>query len=148
MSAFSSRGPRTGDSAIKPDIAAPGEDIVAARAAGTGMGTPLDQYYTAASGTSMATPHVAGAAAILAQQHPDWTAGQLKAGLMSAARPVDGTVYAQGAGRLDVGRAVAPAGTRRARQRQLRLPHLAGHRPPAGDEHGHRTPTTATRPRC
>ncbi|GAB3888735.1 hypothetical protein GCM10029964_056920 [Kibdelosporangium lantanae] len=106
LSDFSSQGPRIGDYAVKPDIAAPGEDIVAARAAGTSMGTPVDQTYTSASGTSMATPHIAGAAAILAQQHPDWTAARLKAGLMSTAKPVDATVYGQGAGRVDVARAV------------------------------------------
>ena len=53
MASFSSRGPRVGDGAAKPDIAAPGVNIVAARAAGTAMGTVVDQYYTTASGTSM-----------------------------------------------------------------------------------------------
>src|SRR5205085_10055911 len=110
LSTFSSRGPRAGDHAVKPDIAAPGEQIIAARAAGTSMGTPVDASYTAASGTSMATPHVSGAVAILAQAHPDWTATQLKAGLMSAATPIAGaTVYGQGAGRVDVTRAVTQA---------------------------------------
>jgi subtilisin family serine protease len=104
---FSSRGPRVGDLGLKPEITAPGVDIVAARAAGTEMGTVVDDFYTAASGTSMATPHVAGAAAILAQQHPDWTGAQLKDGLVSTARTVAGTsVFSQGAGRVDVARAV------------------------------------------
>src|SRR5581483_6444971 len=49
----------------KPDLAAPGVDTISARAAGTSMGTVIDANYTAASGTSMATPHVAGAAAVL-----------------------------------------------------------------------------------
>ena len=71
------------------------------------MGTPVDDTYTTASGTSMATPHVAGAAAILAQQHPDWTAAQLKSQLISTAKTTaDTPVYAQGAGRVDVSRAV------------------------------------------
>ena len=55
----------------------------------------------------MATPHVAGAAALLAQQHPEWRAEELKAALMGAAEPhpvLD--VFAQGAGRADVGRAI------------------------------------------
>ncbi|MEU0877061.1 S8 family serine peptidase [Lentzea sp. NPDC005914] len=106
LSSFSSRGPRVGDGAIKPDIAAPGSAIVAARAAGTSMGTPVDANYTTASGTSMATPHVTGAAAVLAQQHPEWKASQLKAALMAASKPLNLSVYAQGAGRLDVGKAV------------------------------------------
>ena len=70
LAEFSSRGPRLGDNGLKPEITAPGVGIVAARAAGTTMGTPVDDAYTTASGTSMATPHVAGAAAILAQEHP------------------------------------------------------------------------------
>ncbi|MGW4800456.1 S8 family serine peptidase, partial [Nonomuraea sp. NPDC004297] len=55
---------------------------------------------------SMATPHVAGAAAILAQQHPDWSADQLKSGLVASAKDVGLTAYQQGAGRLDVAQAV------------------------------------------
>ena len=103
---FSSRGPRLGDLAIKPDITAPGVDIAAARASGTSMGTPVDALYTRASGTSMAAPHVAGAAALLAAQHPTWTDEQLKDGLVSTARLGDLTEYEQGGGRVDVSRAV------------------------------------------
>jgi subtilisin family serine protease len=102
---FSSRGPRLGDRALKPDIAAPGVNITAARAAGGTIGNPGD-LYTTLSGTSMATPHVAGGAAILAQRHPDWQAPQLKAALMSAAEDLPSSVYEVGAGRLDVGRAL------------------------------------------
>lgn len=76
-----------GDGGLKPEISAPGVDIVAARAAGTTMGTPVDERYTTASGTSMATPHVAGAAALLAQQHPEWGGARLKDALVSSARP-------------------------------------------------------------
>lgn len=101
---FSSRGPRL-DGGLKPDIAAPGVDITAARAAGTALGPIVDERYTTISGTSMATPHVTGAVAILAQEHPDWTATQLKAALMSTATDVGQTVYERGAGRLDVARA-------------------------------------------
>jgi subtilisin family serine protease len=104
---FSGRGPRPGDNALKPEITAPGVGIVAARAAGTAMGDPVDEFYTAASGTSMATPHVAGSAALLAQQHPDWDAVRLKDALVSTARPNPGrTVFEQGGGRVDVARAV------------------------------------------
>ncbi|MEU4704024.1 S8 family peptidase [Nonomuraea dietziae] len=103
---FSSRGPRL-DDAPKPDLTAPGVGIVAARATGTGMGQPVDEHYTAASGTSMATPHVAGAAAILKQRHPEWKAGQIKDALVGSARTVAGQqVDDAGAGRLDVARAL------------------------------------------
>ncbi|TCC43564.1 S8 family serine peptidase [Kribbella sindirgiensis] len=105
---FSSRGPRLGDAGLKPEITAPGVGIIAARATGTDMGDPVDELYTAASGTSMATPHVAGAAALLAQQHPDWKADQLKNALVSTAKTqAQQTVYQQGAGRVDLTRAVA-----------------------------------------
>ncbi|GAA1577732.1 S8 family serine peptidase [Kribbella sancticallisti] len=104
---FSSQGPRMDDGALKPDIAAPGVSIAAARAMGTGMGSPVGDSYTAASGTSMATPHVAGAVAILAQQHPDWNGPQLKAALMSTAKDDVLSAYKQGAGRVDLGRAHA-----------------------------------------
>ncbi|GGO82636.1 S8 family peptidase [Nonomuraea cavernae] len=106
LAPFSSRGPRL-DEALKPDITAPGVSITAARAAGTGLGTPVDDRYTKLSGTSMATPHVAGAAAVLAQRHPEWKPGQLKDALVSTAKTVAGqTPYEQGGGRLDVARAV------------------------------------------
>jgi len=104
---FSSRGPRVGEvPTIKPEITAPGVRIVAARAAGTAMGGPVDDDYTAASGTSMATPHVAAAAGIMAAKHPDWTPEQLKTALVATAHPLQGSPYDLGAGRLDVGRAV------------------------------------------
>ena len=103
ISSFSSRGPRIGDHAVKPDITAPGEKIMAARGRHRWGRAVLRRR----RGTSMASPHVAGAAAILAQQHPEWTAAQLKAALMSTAKPGAGlTVNEQGAGRVDVARAV------------------------------------------
>ncbi|WP_413755661.1 S8 family serine peptidase [Streptomyces sp. MMBL 11-3] len=103
LAPFSSRGPRTGDDAVKPDLTAPGVGIVAARAAGTTMGDPVDAQHVAASGTSMAAPHVAGAAALLAQRHPDWDAGRLKDALISTARTATGQeVTEQGGGLVDV----------------------------------------------
>ncbi|MEV0389521.1 S8 family serine peptidase [Nonomuraea sp. NPDC050643] len=60
------------------------------------------------SGTSMAAPHVAGAAAIMAQRHPDWTGRQLKAALMGSAAATPGaTPYEQGTGRVDLLRTLA-----------------------------------------
>ncbi|RIQ14515.1 hypothetical protein DY240_24435 [Jiangella rhizosphaerae] len=103
---FSSRGPRRGDAAIKPNLTAPGVGIVAARAAGTSMGTPVSDLHTSANGTSMATPHVAGAAALLAQAHPDWGQRELRDALASTATPGEHTPFQQGAGRLDVSRAI------------------------------------------
>ncbi len=103
---FSNRGPRRGDAAVKPNITAPGVGIVAARAAGTSLGTPVDDHYSSLSGTSMATPHVAGAAVLLAQAHPDWTGAELKDALVSTAVPGDYTAFQQGAGRVDVARAL------------------------------------------
>jgi subtilisin family serine protease len=106
---FSCRGPRVGDGAVKPDITAPGVGIVAARAPGTPVGDfdPVDQFYTRVSGTSMATPHVAGSAALLAQQHPDWRAAELKAALMASSRSTAGLgAFVEGAGRVDVAAAI------------------------------------------
>ncbi|MGW6932299.1 S8 family peptidase [Lentzea sp. NPDC054927] len=111
LAPFSSTGPRVGDAWVKPEINAPGVGVVAARAAGTSMGAPVDDLHTAASGTSMATPHVAGAAAILAQQHPDWPAQTLKNALVTSAADVGMPWYEQGAGRVDVARAVTQKAT-------------------------------------
>jgi subtilisin family serine protease len=107
LAPFSSRGPRLGDSALKPDITAPGVDITAALSSDADTGAPPGTTHISASGTSMATPHVVGSAAILAQQHPTWTAAQLKAALMASAKPnPEIAIYSQGAGRVDVARAI------------------------------------------
>ncbi|MFJ8824695.1 S8 family serine peptidase [Streptomyces sp. NPDC102467] len=95
---FTSQGPRLGDNALKPDVSAPGVDILAARSSlieGEGS-------YTEMSGTSMATPHVAGVAALLAQEHPEWTGPQLKNALMSSSKELDASAYELGAGRVSV----------------------------------------------
>ncbi|MFF8646210.1 S8 family serine peptidase [Streptomyces sp. NPDC015345] len=101
----SSRGPQA-DGVTKPDLTAPGDDITAARSTLTPDDTGNDAYVSM-SGTSMATPHVAGSAALLLQQHPKWTGPQLKAALTGSAEP-DPTLNAhqQGAGRVDLTRAV------------------------------------------
>ncbi|MGI3222949.1 S8 family serine peptidase [Streptomyces sp. GTA36] len=109
LASFSSRGPRLGDSAIKPEITAPGVGIAAARASGTNMpgSTPVGDSYTRVSGTSMATPHVSGTAALVAQAHPDWTGQQIKQALATTAKTSpDASVFEQGDGRVDAVRAV------------------------------------------
>ncbi|MER5965614.1 S8 family serine peptidase [Streptomyces sp. NPDC002057] len=99
---FSSRGPTIVTHTLKPEIAAPGVAISAAAAGGRGV-----YAYQSMSGTSMATPHVAGAAAIVKQRHPDWTAQQVKAALVSSAESdLPGDVREVGGGRLDVKAAI------------------------------------------
>jgi len=102
---FSSKGP-TLDLRVKPDVVAPGVDIIAPRANNTTMGYPYNNYYTEASGTSMATPHVAGAAALILQAHPDWTPEEVKNALISTADDLGYNVYEQGGGRIYVPAAV------------------------------------------
>ncbi|XRG77760.1 S8 family serine peptidase [Rossellomorea sp. GAMAL-10_SWC] len=99
---FTSKGPRTGDMGLKPDLSAPGVGIVAALTTRAG----INQSYMSLSGTSMATPHVAGAAAILLQKHPEWNGTQLKEALMSTSKRLDYSPYDIGSGRLDVAAAV------------------------------------------
>lgn len=103
---WSSRGPRINDHAVKPDIAAPGTDIVAARAENTLWDHAVDDLHAKLTGTSMATPHVAGAAAVLAQRNPTWKAAELKAALMATVKPVADSPTSVGTGLLDVERAV------------------------------------------
>jgi len=95
---FSSRGP-TIDFRVKPDVIAPGVNIVAPRAGGTWMGYPINDYYTRASGTSMATPHVAGAAALILEAN-SWTPDDVKNALISTAEDLGYSIYAQGGGRI------------------------------------------------
>ncbi|MGW1340158.1 S8 family serine peptidase [Kribbella sp. NPDC002412] len=107
LAEFSSRGPRVGDGAVKPDVTAPGVAIVAAKAKKSVIGTPVGDQYLMLDGTSMATPHTAGAAALLAQEHPNWNAGELKGALMASAKPAaDQSAFEQGAGRIDVAKGI------------------------------------------
>jgi len=75
---FSSGGPRTGDGKLKPDISGPGVNITS-----TAMGT--GNQGVAFSGTSMATPHVAGVAALALQAHPDWDPWEVRTAILNTA---------------------------------------------------------------
>ncbi len=97
----SSRGP-TSIGTLKPDVMAPGVDIISVRASGTSLGTPISEYYTKASGTSMAAPHVSGAVALVLQAHPDWTPRQIKMALRNTAVDLNYNLQTQGYGRIDV----------------------------------------------
>lgn len=101
LSGFSSQGPTLGLD-LKPDILAPGSSIVSTRWGGAGGTLTL-------SGTSMATPHVSGAIALLAQAHPNWTVNQTKSALVDTAVDLGYGVYQQGGGRMDVLAAVNTA---------------------------------------
>jgi len=98
---FSSSGPRWGDLALKPEIAAPGVDIVSA-ASGSGNGVAWF------SGTSMATPVVAGVAALVKQANPKWTPALIKSALINTAKSVGSNVLLRsvGAGRVNALNAV------------------------------------------
>ncbi|MFJ4871567.1 S8 family peptidase [Streptomyces sp. NPDC088757] len=112
LAPFSSTGPRVGDGAVKPDVTAPGVAITAAAAPGSVLdarpGTPHPAPgYLQIDGTSMATPHVAGAAAILKQRHPDWKSAELKGALVASAEGGGHTAFQQGSGRVQVDRALS-----------------------------------------
>ncbi|MEV0091355.1 S8 family serine peptidase [Streptomyces sp. NPDC050738] len=101
---FSSQGPLIDSYALKPDVSAPGVDISAAASQSVPGWT--GGWYKTMSGTSMATPHVAGAAAILKQRHPDWSGQRIKDTLMSSSARISATPYEAGTGRIDVAAAV------------------------------------------
>ncbi len=92
IASFSSRGPAAPDDAIKPDVVAPGVGIVSTWPGGGSR---------ALSGTSMATPHVAGVAALLRQLHPGWSPAAIKSALMNSAVDLGADPFQQGAGRID-----------------------------------------------
>jgi subtilisin family serine protease len=96
---FSSRGPSTttGGDILKPDIAAPGNDVVAAVAPPSNH----DRLWDFMSGTSMASPHIAGIGALLKARHPDWLPSEIKSAIMTSATDTvssGGDWFAQGAG--------------------------------------------------
>lgn len=100
---FSSRGPVMNNWMIKPDVVAPGVNIVS---------TVPGEAYASLQGTSMSAPHVAGAAALVLEAHPEWSVDYVKAALMNTAERLtdrDGNIYphnAQGAGSIRVLQAI------------------------------------------
>jgi subtilisin family serine protease len=103
---FSSGGPTPVSLLLKPDVTAPGVDV---------LSSVPPQDFELLDGTSMATPHVAGGAALLMQRHPTWTVEQVKSALASTGarvRPPGGngeiSVLREGGGRIDLVRADHP----------------------------------------
>ncbi len=95
---FSSRGP-TADMLMKPDVSAPGVNILSTVPY---SGTPHSDSsgYMTMSGTSMATPHVSGAAALLVQMHPEWTPLQVKSALVTGAKSIGESFWSAGSGEI------------------------------------------------
>lgn len=85
MAAFSSRGPAPVQDILKPDVTAPGVNILAGFTPDA-ANSVAGEYFAYISGTSMATPHVAGVAALLRESHPDWSPAAIKSALMTTAR--------------------------------------------------------------
>lgn len=112
ITSFSSSGPTSFGHQLKPDIAAPGLDVLSSTPPSAAGG----QAFSVFAGTSMATPHVAGAAALLLQRHPGWQPWQIKSALMGTAGPAWGNtartqeapVWLEGAGLANVAAADDP----------------------------------------
>lgn len=112
LGAFSSRGPVVGFDLIKPDITAPGVNILAA-VSGTTL-TGSENALALYDGTSMASPHHAGSALLVRQARPSWTVSEVKSALMMSSKEavlLEDTVtpadpFARGAGRIQVDRAI------------------------------------------
>ena len=111
ITSFSSGGPTNFDHKLKPDVAAPGGAILSSTLPEF-AGAPFAVF----DGTSMAAPHVSGAAALLLQQHPGWSPEQVKSALMTSAQPAWGdtartqeaSVLLEGGGLIDVSAANNP----------------------------------------
>ncbi len=114
MAFFSSRGPTTRDRLVKPDIAAPGVNMVSLLSPNSELQdadvTKMPPYYVLLSGTSMATPVVAGCAALVMQANPDLTPAQVKQILIETSETmIDTPGILGGAGLVDPAAAVRKA---------------------------------------
>ncbi len=89
---FSSKGPTANNEHIKPDVLAPGLNI---------KSSVLNWQVDIMSGTSMASPYIAGIAALLVQAHPDWSPQDIKSIICGTAREIENYVYEQGCGIID-----------------------------------------------
>ncbi len=85
MASFSARGPGPNTDVLKPDVTAPGVNIIAGFTPDPANATPGENF-AYLSGTSMSTPHIAGVAALLRQAHPQWSPAAIKSALMTSAR--------------------------------------------------------------
>jgi hypothetical protein len=122
VAAFSSRGPSVASPGVlKPDIMAPGLNILAAWPSEVPVAGPGSYGFNVISGTSMATPHVAGVVALVKKAHPDWSPAAIKSAIMTTSSAVDNdghqimdeehrnaSFYAVGAGHVIPTRAVDP----------------------------------------
>lgn len=139
MNTSSSRGPVAGYGQVKPDVSAPGTNILAALPPVSLLGALAQGRYGSISGTSMASPHVAGAAALLRQAHPDWTVDMIRTALQSTAtnlrdayqtaKPDTNTaerVVDQGAGLIDVHESVNAQAIIGVTSTDVRLPSILG----------------------
>jgi minor extracellular serine protease Vpr len=103
---FTSWGPTDVDLRVKPDVMAPGVNVVSSIPRSYCGGTPCFAFF---NGTSMASPHLAGSAAIVRQQHPDWSAAQVRSAVVNTAdrgvvRSLDGSTVINDANKVGAGR--------------------------------------------
>ena len=111
ITSFSSAGPTEWGHMLKPDISAPGGQILSST-----LPEFAGSQFAVFDGTSMATPHIAGSAALLLQLHPGWTPGEIKSALMSTAGPAwantarttEAPVFEEGGGLAQLNRANDP----------------------------------------
>jgi subtilisin family serine protease len=92
VASFSSKGPSNKIYGIKPDVVAPGVDILSAKMGGG---------YITMSGTSMAAPYVTAVAAIVRQLHPEWSALEIRDAMIAATKDLGSSIFSEGKGKID-----------------------------------------------